>query len=164
MPQLHRTGSGNVGASNVWRVGGALPALLTLVGDTAKGMAALWVAAYLEPSSPSLTVGGVAVLLGHIHPALFGFNGGKGVATAFGILLVISWPLALILLVFWGVIFAFSRTPSVASLITTTLAPLLYGYFGGSALALRIGLLSLLVVVSHRKNIMRIVKGDELTL
>jgi len=164
MPQLHRTGSGNVGASNVWRVGGALPALITLLGDAAKGAAALWVAQYLEPSSLALTVGGIAVLLGHIYPVLFGFKGGKGVATALGMLLMISWPLALCLLLLWGGVFALSRAPSIASIVTTTLAPLLYGFFGGYGLALRIGLISLLVVVSHRKNIARIVKGGELTL
>lgn len=121
-------GSGNPGATNVYRLGGALPAGLTLLFDVLKGMVPVWGSYYLGLPPIVLGLVAIAACLGHIYPLYFGFKGGKGVATALGAMFPVAWEMALLLIGTWLVVFAVSRISSLAALITVSLAPL-YAFF-----------------------------------
>ena len=127
-------GSGNPGATNVLRTGNKVAAVLTLLGDAAKGWFAVWGISMLKgPANLSYTVVAlvmVAVFLGHLFPIFLGFCGGKGVATALGILCALSPWLALITLATWLVIAALFHYSSLAALSAALLAPLYYYSFG----------------------------------
>lgn len=162
LPRLHTVGSRNVGATNMWRIGGAWPAILTFVGDTAKGTAAMFIAHACEPSTLSLTVASLGVLLGHIYPLGFAGKGGKGVATAFGIVLAFSWKIGLLLLLCWVAIWRITRTSSIASLSVALLMPALMWCLHDQTLAWRFSVLTGILLLTHVKNIYRIVKKKEL--
>ncbi|MGH7031131.1 MAG: glycerol-3-phosphate 1-O-acyltransferase PlsY, partial [Stellaceae bacterium] len=107
-------GSGNIGATNVLRTGSKGLAALTLLLDVGKGAAAVAVAQAWSP--PAALVAGLCVILGHMFPVWLGFRGGKGVATALGVLLVLAWPVALVAFAVWLAVVAFSRYSSWAAL------------------------------------------------
>ena len=110
-------GSGNPGATNVLRLGGGRAALLTLLGDTAKGLAAVLAAKLLSDQPLVWAAAGGAVFLGHLYPLFFGFRGGKGVATAIGALLGMNVALAALLLAVWSGMVALFRYSSLAAQI-----------------------------------------------
>lgn len=164
LPSLRLRGSGNIGATNVWRLGGWGPAVLTLLGDALKGYAAVRLAFQLSPSSLGISIASIAVTLGHIYPVGYRFKGGKGVATCFGVFMAWSPLLASGLLGFWALVLLISRTSSIATLATALLAPifaslLMDTYFAGLAL-----ILATLIVLSHKQNIARLVKKEEPSL
>jgi glycerol-3-phosphate acyltransferase PlsY len=159
-------GSGNPGATNVLRTGNRQAAILTLVGDAAKGAVAVLLARALAErfgfDDFTLALVGLAAFLGHLYPVFHGFQGGKGVATAAGVLLALSPWLGLATLVTWIVVAAFLRYSSLASLIAAMFAPAYYLLLAGAdRVLLPLAAMSALLVWRHRKNIANLVAGTE---
>src|SRR3569833_2803763 len=124
LPDPRTQGSRNPGATNVLRFGGKKAAAIVLVGDSVKGLLPVLVAQWLRVDDNVLAAVGLAAVLGHLYPLFFGFHGGKGVATAFGVLLGIAWPVALAAVATWLLVAKIFRIASLAALIAALLAPL----------------------------------------
>ena len=162
----HTYGSGNPGATNVLRTGNRRAALLTLLGDVLKGVAAVLLAKALAPDLglSTLTVMGVglAAFLGHLYPVYHRFAGGKGVATAAGVLLALNWVHGLATLATWLIIAYFFRYSSLAALVSAVFAPFYWILlFGPSSAALVIVLIGGLLIWRHRANIGKLLAGKE---
>ena len=171
LPDPYTHGSMNPGATNVLRTGNKLAAVLTLLGDAAKGWVAVTIARAVlgDPSSESnnllLGLVTIAVFLGHLYPIFHGFKGGKGVATAAGILFAISWVLGLATLGTWVIVAFFMRYSSLAALSAATFAPLYFTFlFGLQPMGLAILVMSLLLIYRHRSNIRNLMNGTETRL
>ncbi len=152
-------GSGNIGATNVLRTGSKGLALLTLLLDVGKGAAAVAIAQSWSP--PAALVAGLCVILGHMFPVWLGFRGGKGVATALGVLLVLAWPVALIALALWFAVVAFSRYSSLAALAAAVAGAAVAPFLTDRATALLIAVIALLIILRHHANIRRLIAGRE---
>ncbi|MFC0254428.1 glycerol-3-phosphate 1-O-acyltransferase PlsY [Massilia consociata] len=159
-------GSGNPGATNVLRSGSKKAAIATLVGDAAKGWLAVWLAIKYGPQY-GIEEGGVAlvaiaVFLGHLWPVFFRFVGGKGVATALGVLLGINVWLGLATLATWLIIAYAFRYSSLAALIASIFAPFYYGLlFGADEILFAVAIMSALLLFRHGKNIANLIAGKE---
>lgn len=171
LPDPYTHGSKNPGATNVLRTGNKLAAVLTLLGDAAKGWVAVTIARAVlgDPASESnnllLGLVAVAVFLGHLYPIFHGFKGGKGVATAAGILFAISWVLGIATLGTWLIVAFFMRYSSLAALSAATFAPLYFTFlFGLQPIGLAILVMSLLLIYRHRSNIRNLMNGTETRL
>lgn len=166
LPDPHTYGSGNPGATNVLRTGRKAAAALTLLGDGAKGWVAVFLAQQLGPeyAVDASGIAGVAlaVFIGHLYPLYFGFRGGKGVATALGVLLAINPWLGLGTLATWLVIALFFRISSLAAIIAAVFAPLYDLWLSGPRLmTVAVAVISLLLLLRHKANILRLVRGEE---
>ena len=166
-PDPRTVGSGNLGAANLYRILGPRAGLLTFLGDTLKGTLPVLAALYwLPPLGPwqeaAVSLVGGAAVLGHIFPIYLGFKGGKGVATSFGVILVLApWAGANLLAVYILAV-AYTRISSVGSLLGAWLLPLAVGLFSPSkAYLLLAGVLSGLILWRHRDNLIRLAKGEE---
>jgi acyl phosphate:glycerol-3-phosphate acyltransferase len=162
LPDPRTHGSGNPGATNVLRSGKKLAAALTLIGDAAKGWLAVWLAKHY--GLPMDWVYGVAgaVFLGHLYPVFYGFKGGKGVATAAGVLLALSAWLGLSVLLTWMLAFAMWRVSSLSALIAAGFAPIYAAAFFGFGMQTGVVLLlSALLVWRHKSNIHKLLAGEE---
>jgi glycerol-3-phosphate acyltransferase PlsY len=169
LPDPHSYGSGNPGATNVLRTGNKVAAALTLVGDGAKGWLAVFLAQTLGAAFgvASWTVPAVAlaVFVGHLFPVFHGFAGGKGVATAAGIVFALHGPLALALGALWLVIAIGFKISSLAALTTAALLPFGAFYaFGNSPAAWAMVPIALLLFWRHRNNIRQLIEGKERTI
>ncbi len=171
LPDPYTHGSKNPGATNVLRTGNKLAAVLTLLGDAAKGWVAVTIARAVlgDPASESnnmlLALVTIAVFLGHLYPIFHGFKGGKGVATAAGILFAISWVLGLATLGTWLIVAFFMRYSSLAALSAATFAPLYFTFlFGLQPMGFAILIMSLLLIYRHRSNIRNLMNGTETRL
>ena len=171
LPDPYTHGSKNPGATNVLRTGNKLAALLTLLGDAAKGWVAVTIARAVlgDPisSDNNLMLGlvAIAVFLGHLYPIFYRFKGGKGVATAAGILFAISWALGLATLGTWLIVAFFMRYSSLAALSAAAFAPLYFTFlFGLQPMGLAILVISLLLIYRHRSNIRNLMNGTETRL
>jgi glycerol-3-phosphate acyltransferase PlsY len=123
---VRKAGSGNIGATNVARVAGPLPGILTLVLDALKGVAAVWLAArFANDSAMWMTLAGLSALIGHCFPVWLRFHGGKGVATAAGMFLALCWPAALGAIGVFILVVLFSRFVSLGSVSAAAAMPLL---------------------------------------
>ena len=164
-------GSKNPGATNVLRSGNKTAAVVTLLLDAAKGwlpvMLVGWFGKPYGMGEGTMALVGLAAFVGHLYPVFFRFVGGKGVATALGVLLGISWMLGLASAVTWGLMAYFFRYSSLASLVAALLAPVFYVFGAGASwymdkgVLLSISIMSLLLVYRHAANIGRLVKGTE---
>lgn len=159
-------GSKNPGATNVLRSGNKAAAAATLAGDAAKGWFAVWLAQKLaEPygvEDAGIALVAIAVFLGHLWPVFFRFKGGKGVATALGVLIGLNGWLGLATLVTWLVIAYASRYSSLAALIASLFAPFYYGLlFGVDAGLFAVAAMSVLLIYRHRQNIANLLAGKE---
>ncbi len=166
LPDPHTYGSGNPGATNVLRTGRKLAAALTLVGDAAKGAVAVCLARYFAPEfgvgDPTLAGVVLAVFIGHLYPLYFRFKGGKGVATAAGILLALDWRIGLSVVVIWIVVALVSRYSSLAALVAAALSPLVCFYFlGWGPLTWAVMVMAMMLIWRHRANIARLAGGGE---
>ena len=160
LPDPRTHGSNNPGATNVYRLGGALPACLVLVFDILKGTIPVWGAYFLKLEPLELGLIAVAACLGHMYPLFFSFKGGKAVATAFGSLLPIGLSLGGLLIGTWLLIVAITRYSSLAALVAVTLAPL-YTWWIKPLYTLPVTFITLLIIIRHRTNIVRLFKGEE---
>jgi len=166
LPDPRSYGSGNPGATNILRTGKRAAALLTLLGDGGKGWLAVFLAQRfgggfgVEPAGVAGVV--IAVFIGHLFPVFFGFRGGKGVATAAGILLAVNLWLGLATLASWIVIAAIFRLSSLAALIAAVFAPAYYAWlFGFDAMSAAVTAMSALLIWRHKDNIRRLLAGQE---
>ena len=166
LPDPHSYGSGNPGATNVLRTGKKLAALLTLLGDAGKGWLALWLAQRYATefalTDITLAMVAFAVFLGHLFPVFFRFQGGKGVATAAGILLAISAWLGLATLATWVIIAVFFRYSSFAAIAASVFAPFYtFLLFGLTPYLPAVMVMCALLIWRHRENISKLLNGTE---
>ena len=159
-------GSGNPGATNVLRSGNKKAAILTLLGDAAKGWLAVWLAQLLAPrfgvDEAGIALVVIAVFLGHLYPVFHRFAGGKGVATAAGILLAINVWLGLATLATWLIIAVFFRYSSLAALVSAVFAPFFYVLMNTfDWIAGAVALMAVLLIARHRANIAKLLAGKE---
>jgi glycerol-3-phosphate acyltransferase PlsY len=165
---VRKAGSGNIGATNVARVAGPLPGVLTLVLDGVKGAAAVWLAArFTNDSALWMTIAGLSALIGHCFPVWLSFRGGKGVATAAGMFLALCWPAALGAIGVFILVVLFSRFVSLGSVSAAAAMPLLiyllWAPHHAPPLVVTFGAFAaaMLVVYKHDANIQRLVEGRE---
>jgi len=162
LPDPSTYGSGNPGATNVLRTGKKSAALLTLLGDAAKGWLAVLLALHFGLSPLWVAVVGAAVFLGHLYPVYYQFKGGKGVATALGVLLALSPWLGLSVMLVWVLVFAVWRYSSLAALVAAALAPLYaFWQFGAEPRAWLVVLMAALLIWRHKSNIKKLLAGQE---
>jgi glycerol-3-phosphate acyltransferase PlsY len=161
LPDPRTVGSGNPGATNVMRSGKKAAAVLTLLGDAGKGWLAVWLAQHFGLTMEWVCGVALAVFIGHLYPVFYGFKGGKGVATAAGVLLAISPMLGLGVLATWILAFAMWRVSSLAALIAAGLAPVYAAIPGFSIVTATVCVLSALLVWRHRTNIRKLLDGTE---
>jgi glycerol-3-phosphate acyltransferase PlsY len=158
-----KTGSGNIGATNIFRTAGKGLGILTLVGDVLKGMIPIGIAIQLGISDLWLAAVGLSTFLGHIFPIFLGFRGGKGVATALGVYLVIS-PIAVLIefLLFAGLVWRW-RYISLGSICCATTIPILIAFFRSDSQAYFIlsVIIAALILYRHQENIVRLLQGTE---
>ena len=169
---VRKKGSKNAGSTNVLRTVGKKAALITLICDILKGVVAILIAVLLgnifnvNDKVLLIQIAGILVILGHTFPIFFGFKGGKGVATAIGVLLVINWQIALICIVFALVLIILTKTVSMGSIAAAILFPVLTLFITnhyivtGNYIIFAI-IIALIIVYNHRSNISRILKGEE---
>ncbi len=157
---IRAIGSGNIGATNVLRTGRKGLAAATLLLDGGKGAAAVLLGYWLGGHAAGLWAGGGAVL-GHLFPVWLGFRGGKGVATALGVLLAAAWPVGLLACATWLITAGVARMSSLASLVALALAPLFaWGLADPGAVKLSLAI-AVLVYARHHANIRRLLRGTE---
>jgi glycerol-3-phosphate acyltransferase PlsY len=170
LPDPHTYGSGNPGATNVLRTGNKLAAVLTLIGDALKGYIAVMLArVLLGDESLTSTLGSwvlsgvvIAVFLGHLFPIFHGFKGGKGVATACGILFGINWILGAATLSTWIIVAMFMRYSSLAALAAAVFGPIYFVFlFGFQPMGAALLVVCALLIWRHRSNIQNLMNGTE---
>ncbi|MGL5266145.1 MAG: glycerol-3-phosphate 1-O-acyltransferase PlsY, partial [Plesiomonas shigelloides] len=160
LPDPRETGSGNPGATNVLRLGGRFAALAVLIADVAKGGLPVWLAYKLDLAPPVLGIIAIAACLGHIYPIFFHFQGGKGVATAFGAIAPISWDITGLLSGTWLITLLLTGYSSLAAVITALLAPL-YVWWFRPEFTFPVAMLSCLILLRHHENLERLWRGQE---
>lgn len=160
-PDPRTEGSSNPGATNVLRIGGKPAAALTLLGDVLKGVTPVLVARLLGLSPFAIALIGFCAFLGHLFPVFFQFRGGKGVATAFGLLFPLYWPSGLVAGVVWLILFGLTRISSVASLSAFVAAPISLWFWLPGAFWPMVAL-TLIMFLRHRSNIAKLLSGEEL--
>jgi acyl phosphate:glycerol-3-phosphate acyltransferase len=159
-------GSGNAGATNVLRSGDKRAAALTLLGDLLKGwfavFAAHFVARRLGLSDTAVALSAIAVMLGHVYPMFFGFKGGKGVATALGVLLALNWQTGVIAALVWVLTLALWKYSSLAAIAAAIVAPFCaIHFFGRHVFTLTVIVLALFIIARHKSNIQNLLAGSE---
>lgn len=163
---IRQHGSGNIGATNVLRVLGKPLGIFTFILDALKGFGPVFLAMRLVPGQAEAAglTAGIAAILGHSFPIYLGGKGGKGVATSAGVLIGLAWQAALIGVAVWGAVFFLSRYVSLASILAAAAIPavswILY-YPGKLATPIALTLLGLLIILRHRSNLQRLLKGTE---
>lgn len=161
LPSPKSVGSGNPGTTNVLRIGGKVPAALTLLFDLLKGLVPVVVANIY--SSSEFIVGFVALyaVLGHIFPIFFGFKGGKGVATLIGTLFGFCWIVGLIFVITWVLVAKITKYSSLSALIATTISCLSVIFLASFKVAIPFIIIAFIVIIKHKGNIQRLIKGEE---
>jgi glycerol-3-phosphate acyltransferase PlsY len=157
---IRAIGSGNIGATNVLRTGRKGLAIATLLGDLLKGTLAVLLV-YRWYGQDLAVLAGLGAVLGHVFPVWLKFKGGKGVATFLGVLLALSWPVALAFCAIFVAVAAIFRYSSLASLISCAATPAILWWLGDRQEAMLFALLALLVVAMHHANIRRLIAGTE---
>lgn len=155
-----RIGSGNIGATNVLRSGSKVAAALTLMGDGAKGAAAVLLARALL-AEDAAQAAGLGAFLGHLFPIFLGLRGGKGVATFLGVTLALAWPVGIVVCIAWIAAAAILRISSAAALVAAVVAPVTTLLMGPAQAFAVLAIMALLVVERHRGNIGRLLRGEE---
>ena len=165
---VREQGSGNIGATNVARSGGTKLGVVTLLLDIGKAVAAVMIARHLAPGVYDVQVAAaVAAVVGHVFPVWLGFRGGKGVASALGVFLVLTWPSTVGILLVFAAVFALTRYVSLASIVGLATFPLFGFYFVAQHTPItpmmKFGFLfiPLLIILKHHGNIRRLMNGTE---
>lgn len=165
LPDPRTQGSRNPGATNVLRVGGKKAAAITLAGDALKGVVPVLVAQLLSAPPPILALVALAAFLGHLYPVFFGFRGGKGVATAGGVLIALAWPVGLAVLASWLVMAKLFNISSLSAIVAATLAPLYMWLLAPQPEFIAVSaLISVMLLWRHRSNIRNLLAGTEGTI
>ncbi len=159
---IRKYGSGSTGTTNVLRTAGKLAAGLTVAGDFLKGVFVVVAARMLELPDISIVLAGFAVVGGHNWPVFLRFKGGRGVATGFGVSLGLTWQISTALFLFWGVLIAATGYVSLASVIIMVMYPLMVIYFHEPWPVILFAIVGAsMVIFTHRKNIVRLFRGEE---
>jgi len=162
LPDPRTTGSRNPGATNVLRVGGKRAAVVTLLGDVIKGWLPVVLVQWSGGDVTVVAMTGLAAFLGHLYPLFFGFQGGKGVATAFGVMTGLHWGVGLLLLATWLAVAAVTRISSLSALVAAVLAPFYVYWLVGEWIAVAlVTVMAALLIWRHRGNIERLIRGEE---
>jgi acyl phosphate:glycerol-3-phosphate acyltransferase len=156
---IRQIGSGSIGATNVLRTGSQRLAALTLLLDLAKGAAAVVIAQRWGHEAALIAAG--CAILGHMFPVWLGFRGGKGVATAFGVLIPLAWPVAFVTAVLWIVTALLFHYSSLAALVAAVAGAVLAAIVADKPTALLIAGIALLIIARHHANIRRLLAGTE---
>lgn len=156
---IKKEGSGNAGTTNALRVLGKKAAVITLIIDIGKGVLAVWLGLRFGNETIGMFCA-LAVFCGHIWPCVYSFKGGKGVATAFGALLAVNWVMAVITLLIVAIGLAVSRRMSVGSLLGAVSFPITSWFLERDFLYIGM-VMALIVIIKHRANIARLIKGEE---
>ena len=156
---IRQIGSGNIGATNVLRTGSKRLAGLTLLLDLAKGAAAVVIAQRWGHTAALLAAG--CAILGHMFPVWLGFRGGKGAATALGVLIPLAWPVALLTALLWLATALLSHYSSLAAVVAAVAGAALAVIVADRATALLVAGIALLIIVRHHENIRRLLAGTE---
>lgn len=155
-------GSGNPGATNVMRIGGKKAAAITLAGDALKGLLPVMLAKLLDVNSLLLAAVVFAAFLGHLYPIFFGFKGGKGVATSFGVTLGVDWLLGLAVSGTWLAVYKIGKISSLSALVAAVLTPFYVWFIVQDAYLVAVFvLISSILLWRHRSNIQRLLSGEE---
>ena len=159
-PREH--GSGNPGATNVMRIGGKKAAAITLIGDALKGLIPVLIATFLNVDTMILASVVFAAFLGHLYPIFFGFKGGKGVATTFGVTLGVTWLLGLAVSGTWFIVYKISKISSLSALVAAVLTPAYVWFIVGDIYLVAVFILiSVILLWRHKSNIKRLLAGEE---
>jgi glycerol-3-phosphate acyltransferase PlsY len=158
---VRKLGSGSIGATNVLRTGNKLAAAATLFFDAAKGFVPVMLAQQYLGLEPFVAVAALGAFIGHIFPVWLGFKGGKGVATFIGMAFALNWEVALFTGASWLVVARATRYSSLASLVSSGLTPVYFAIYGETLWAAVTAVLAVMIFLSHRANIGRLMKGDE---
>ena len=162
LPDPRTYGSKNIGATNVLRSGSRVAAVLTLVGDAGKGWVAVLVARLLGAGDEILAIVGFSAFLGHVFPVWLRFHGGKGVATAAGVLIAFDWRMGLATIVVWLAVAAISRYSSLGAIVAALFAPAAAWFFLGVGPFLwAVVAMSSLLIFRHRNNLTKLIRGEE---
>ena len=156
---VRKIGSGSIGATNVLRTGNKTLAALTLVCDIGKGAAAAVIGA--RWGLDAMVAASAAVVLGHMFPAWLGFRGGKGVATALGVLAVVAWPVALVAALIWLAVAIMFRYSSLAALVACAAAAAFGGFVLDGERAALVTAIAVVINAKHHENIRRLLAGTE---
>ncbi len=162
LPDPRTQGSGNPGATNMLRIGGKKAAAITLLGDAFKGLIPMLAAHALDVPPLFLALTGLAAFLGHLYPVFFGFQGGKGVATALGVQFGLHWAIGLCVAAIWFVVARLVNISSLAALVSMSLAPLVVWLtWPEPDLVIMQAIITLLLIWRHRSNIRNLMEGKE---
>lgn len=162
LPDPRSFGSGNPGATNVLRTGSKLAAMLTLLGDALKGGAAVWAAWALGLGAATIAAVGLAAVVGHVFSVWLRFKGGKGVATAAGVLFALDWRVGLGVLAVWATVALVTRYSSLAAVTAAFVAPVVIWVIQGPTPMLAAGaVMSAVLVWRHQANLAKLLRGEE---
>jgi glycerol-3-phosphate acyltransferase PlsY len=161
LPSPRSIGSGNPGTTNVLRIGGKVPAVITLAFDILKGLAPVIIARMLTDNELIIACTALYAILGHVFPIFFGFKGGKGVATLIGTLFGFWWALGLIFVVTWFVVAMISRYSSLSALVATVVASVSVIFTANLQVAVPFLIIAVMILVKHKGNIQRLINGQE---
>ena len=159
------TGSNNPGATNVLRHGGKKAAIITLLGDALKGLIPVLLIIQLQPDPLTVSCVALFALLGHIFPIYYGFKGGKGVATFYGVILGLNWMIGATVLAIWLIVAKLLKISSLSALVSIFMAPFLLWYSSHSIeLTTAVSLMAVLIFWRHKKNIKSMLQGSEVKI
>ena len=162
LPDPRTEDSGNPGATNVLRLGGKTAAALTVAGDALKGVLPVLLARAVSDSPAVAAAAGLGAFAGHLYPVFFRFRGGKGVATSFGVVAALSWPIVIGMGAAWLVVAALTRFASLAALVAAFVAPVLAVAFDAPTPVLAaLVAMGAMLVMRHHENISRLLRGEE---
>lgn len=161
LPDPRTQGSMNPGATNVLRIGGKTPALITLAGDLLKGFLPVFIGQLTGIEGIPLGLIAIAALFGHIYPVFFKFHGGKGVATAAGTILALSPIVGIAAFITWILVSSIFRYSSLAAIIAAIAAPIYMLLLGDKAYCLPVLIISIILIWKHKDNIQRLKSGSE---
>ena len=162
---LRQFGSKNIGATNAFRTLGLWPAVWVFLSDAAKGVIAVYLANYILETPIALLMAGIAVIAGHNWSIFLKFTGGRGVATALGVIAVLVPKVTILVFLIWAVIVYVTRYVSLASIVAAVFVPIFMWFMGERLEFLYFGIIAaLFVVIRHKPNIGRLIKGQELKI